>query len=139
MPARREVALVLVLVAATAIVAAVPGLNTPIARLAAYDGDGPEPLYDAALDAAAIRRAAVLVPDDATYFVQAPREDPLVVGNVKAAAQLFLTPALLVHDPDEAGWVLSYRTRGGPLLPGTLRPLRSHRLAPEFTLVEVRR
>jgi hypothetical protein len=139
MLARREVVLVLVLVGATALLAGVPGLNTPVSRLAAYDGDGPEPLYDADIDPAAVRRAAALVPDDATYFVHAPREDPLVVGNVKAAAQLFLQPGLLVHDPEDAGWVLSYRTRGGPLLPGALRPLRSHRLAPGFTLVEVRR
>jgi hypothetical protein len=137
--ARREVALVLVLVAATALLAVVPGLNIPISRLAAYEGDGPEPLYDAEIDAAAIRRAAALVPDDATYFVHAPREVPLLVGNVKAAAQLFFEPALLVHDPELAGWVVSYRTRGGPLLPGALRPLRIHRLAPWFALVEVRR
>jgi hypothetical protein len=137
--ARREVALLLGLVAATALVAAVPGLNTPVARLAAYDADGPEPLYDAPIDAAAFRRASELVPDDATYFVQAPREDPLVVGNVKAAAQLFLTPALLVHDPKDADWVVSYRTRGGPIVPEPLRPVRVRRLAPAFALVDVRR
>lgn len=138
MLARREVALVVVLAAVTALLAVVPGLNTPLARLAAYEGDGPEPLYDAPLDPRAFRRAGKLVPDDATYFVQTPREDPLVVGNVKAAVQLFLLPALLVHDPKDAGWVLSYRTRGGPLLPDALRPLRLHPLAPALTLVEVR-
>lgn len=139
MLARREVVLVLVLAALTALLAVVPGLNTPISRVAAYDGDGPEPLYDAPLEPAAFRRAGEIVADHATYFVQAPREDPLVVGNVKAAAQLFLTPALLVHDPEDADWVLSYRTRGGALLPGALRPLRIRRLTPAFSLVEVRR
>jgi hypothetical protein len=137
--ARREVALLLGLVAATALVAAVPGLNTPIARLAAYEGDGPDPLYDAPIDAAAFRRAGELVPDDATYILQTPREIPVFVGNVKAAAQLFLAPALLVHDPEDADWVLSYRTRGGPLVPEPLRPRSVRPLAPAFDLVDVRR
>jgi hypothetical protein len=137
--ARREVVLLLVLAVSTALLAVVPGLNAPVSWLAAYDGDGREPLYDADLDAAAIRRAGELVPDDATYFIQAPREDPLFRGNLKAAAQLFLEPALLVHDPEDAEWVLSYRTRGGPLLPGSLRPVSTQRLAPSFLLVRVRR
>jgi hypothetical protein len=136
-PARREVALVLVLVAATAVVASVPGLNTPVARLAAYEGDGPEPLYDAALDAAAIRRAGELLPDRTTYSVYAPAVRPLLAGNLKAAAQLFLAPALPVHDLAQADWILSY---GAPQpLPAGLRALRIHRLAPRVALVEVRR
>lgn len=137
MPARREVALVLVLVAATAVLASVPGLNTPVARLAAYEGDGPEPLYDAPVGGAAVRRAGELLPDSTTYAVYAPAADPLLAGNLKAAAQLFLAPALPVHDFGRADWILSYDAP--ELLPPGLRPLRVHRLAPGIALVEVRR
>jgi hypothetical protein len=136
--ARREVALVLGLVAVTAFLAVVPGLNTPIARLAAYESDGPEPLYDAPeIDPAAIRRAGRLVPDGATYAVYAPTAHPLLAGNLKAAAQLFFLPALPVYDPVRADWVLSYG--GLHLLPAGVRPARVHRLGPELALVESRR
>ena len=134
---RREVALLLVLAAAAVLLAVVPGLNTPVSRLAAYDGDGREPLYDADVDAAAIRRAGELLPADATYALYAPDARPLLAGNLKAAAQLFLAPALPLHDPRQAEWVLSYGAET-PLPPG-LRALRVHRLAPEIALVQVRR
>jgi hypothetical protein len=134
---RREVALLLVLAVAAVLLALVPGLNTPVSRLAAYDGDGREPLYDANLDAAAIRRAGELLPDDTTYAVYAPGARPLLAGNLKAAAQLFLAPALPLHDPLQAEWVLSYGA-GGVVPPG-LRPLRVHRLGPGVALVQVRR
>jgi hypothetical protein len=135
--ARREVALVLVLVAATALLAVVPGLNTPVSRLAAYEGDGREPLYDANVDAGAIRRAGALLRDDATYLLYAPAATPLLAGNLKAAAQLFLAPALPVRDPAAADWVLSYGAE--PLLPPGLSARRVARLAPGIALVEVRR
>lgn len=138
MLARREVALVVVLAAVTALLAVVPGLNTPIARLAAYEGDGPEPLYDAPeIDPAAIRRAAELVPDGATFAVYAPTAYPLLAGNLKAAAQLFFLPALPVHDPVRADWILSHG--GLQLLPASVRPARVYRLGPELALVESRR
>jgi hypothetical protein len=134
---RREVALLLVLAAGAVLLALVPGLNTPVSRLAAYDGDGREPLYDANLDAAAIRRAGELLPDDATYAVYAPAARPLLAGNLKAAAQLFLAPALPLHDPRQAEWVLSYGAV--TLLPAGLRPLRVHLLGSGSALVQVRR
>jgi hypothetical protein len=134
---RREATLLLALAAAATLLALVPGLNTPVSRLAAYDGDGREPLYDANLDGAAIRRAGELLPDGTTYALYAPDARPLLAGNLKAAAQLFLAPALPLHDPRRAEWVLSYGT--GRLLPPGLRPLRVHRLGPGVALVRVRR
>jgi hypothetical protein len=132
---RREVALLLALAVALLLLAAVPGLNAPFARLAAYEGDGREPMYDADVDAQAVRRAGELVPDDARYYLDMPHVSPLLAGNVKAAAQLFLSPALPVRDPRAAGWVLHY---GGEGFPPGLRPVQTTRLAPGIAVVRVR-
>jgi hypothetical protein len=134
MPTRRELAVLLVLALATAVLALVPGLNRPIARLANYDADGPDPLYDANVDGRAIRRAAELLPERTTYFIYAPQADPLLTGNLKAAGQLFFAPALPVRDVREARWVLSY---GAETLPSGLQARRRHRLAESIELVEV--
>jgi hypothetical protein len=85
--------------------------DSPVGRLANVDGDGPDPRYDAPLDSGAIRRAGKLVPDDETYAVFAQGADPLLQGNLKAAAQLFLAPSLPVQDLNRAQWVLVYSTR----------------------------
>jgi hypothetical protein len=85
--------------------------DSPFGRLANVDGDGPDPRFDAPLDGAAVRRAGALVPDDETYAVFARGADPLLQGNLKAAAQLFLAPSLPVQDLNRAQWVLVYSTR----------------------------
>jgi hypothetical protein len=96
------------LVAATAVAFLLPGVGGALRRLAKVDGDGPDPRYDIAIDPAAIRRAARILPNDARYFVAVGGHDPLEHGNLKAAAQLFFSPALPVQDPAAAGWLLSY-------------------------------
>jgi hypothetical protein len=93
--------------------------DAPLGRLANVDSDGPDPRYDVPLDGAAIRLAGDLVPDDATYAVLVRDGDPLLQGNLKAAAQLFLAPALPVQDPDRAQWILLY-VAGEPGLPARL-------------------
>lgn len=112
------------LLAACACVAGVLALvpdpeRAPLGRVASIDGDGPDPLYDAPLDGEAIRRAGEIVPGGATYAVFAPGASPLVQGNLKAAAQLFLAPALPVQDQTEADWLLVYGT--GIRIPGGAR------------------
>lgn len=97
--------------------------RSPLGRVASLDADGPDPLYDAPVDAASIRRAADLLPAHTTYYVHAPGADPLLQGNLKAAGQLFFAPALPVQDPAAAEWVLSYRAE--PLLPPGLRAAAS--------------
>jgi hypothetical protein len=82
--------------------------DSPLGRLANVDGDGPDPRYDAPLDGDAVRRAGRIVPDDDTYGVVVRGGDPLLQGNLKAAAQLFLAPALPVQDLNRAQWVLLY-------------------------------
>jgi hypothetical protein len=94
--------------------------RSPLGRVAAIDGDGPDPRYDAPVDGAALRRAAELVPDGATYAIVAPSGSPLLVGNLKAAAQLFLAPALPVQDRRRANWLLVY---GRPSPGGGVRRL----------------
>jgi hypothetical protein len=132
---RREVALLFALAAVTAGLAVVPGINRPIARLANYDADGRDPIYDANVDGAAIRRAAELLPERTTYYIHTPPSDPLLIGNLKAAGQLFFAPALPVRDPAAARWVLSYEAQ--TLLPSGLRAQRRHRLGERIYLVRV--
>jgi len=89
---------------------AVPGpLGEPGRRLANTESDGRDPHWDRPLDGEALRRAGEVVPDDVTYVIDAPGEDPVLQGNLKAAAQLFLAPALPVQAPRDAEWVLRYR------------------------------
>jgi hypothetical protein len=85
--------------------------DAPLGRLANVEGDGPDPRYDAPLDGDAIRRAGRIVADDDTYAVVVRGGDPLLQGNLKAAAQLFLAPALPVQDLRRARWVLVHSPR----------------------------
>jgi hypothetical protein len=87
------------------------------------------------VDSAAIRRAARLVPDDATYFVQAPESSPSK-EDVVLAARLFFLPAVLSFRADRVGWVLSYRSTS---IPRGLRPITSYRLDEDLLLVRVQR
>jgi hypothetical protein len=129
----RDVALLLALVVATAVLAVAP--RSPIARLANYDSDGPDPLYDADVDGAAIRRAGELIPEDATYYIHTAPSDPLLIGNLKAAGQLFFAPALPVRDAARADWIVSYRAPR--LVPRGLHAGRAYRLGERIWLLEV--
>ena len=82
--------------------------DAPLGRLANVDGDGPDPRYDAPLDGDAVRRAGRLVPDDETYALIVLEGDPLLQGNLKAAAQLYLAPSLPVQDLQRAQWLVLY-------------------------------
>ena len=124
------------LVAATGIALLVPGIGGPLRRLAKVDADGPDPRYEIAIDPGAIRRAARILPDDARYFVAVGGHDPLEHGNLKAAAQLFFTPALPVQDPAAADWLLTYREE--PVVPAG-RVRRVIPLTAGTALVELRR
>ena len=93
-------------------------VDSPLGRVANVEGDGPEPRFDAPLDADALRRAGRLVPDDETYLAFAPGADPLLQGNLKAAAQLYLAPSRPVQDLNSAQWVLAYLDVE-PDIPGT--------------------
>lgn len=133
---RSRAALLLALAATVALLALVPAPSrSPLGRLASFEADGPGPLYDAPVDEAAIRRAADLLPDDATYYVYAPQADPLLQGNLKAAGQLFFARALPAQDPAAAEWVLSYRAT--PRLPSGLAPSASARIGPGVFLIRV--
>lgn len=87
--------------------AGAPWLGTPLRRLVNTDADGREPPYDVPLDAKSLRTVAEQVPDDATYWIDADGETPLVRGNLLAATHLLLTPAVHVLDPSRAQWVIS--------------------------------
>ena len=82
--------------------------DSPLGRLANVESDGRDPRFDAPLDADALRRAGRLVPDDETYLAVAPGTSPLLQGNLKAAAQLYLAPSLPVQSLERAQWALAY-------------------------------
>jgi hypothetical protein len=111
-------ALVVPCVVVTLLLAVVPSpSDSPLGRLANVEGDGPDPRFDAPLDGDALRRAGRLVPDDETYIAVAPGADPLVQGNLKAAAQLYLAPSLPVQSLERAQWALAY-LEAAPDVPG---------------------
>jgi hypothetical protein len=115
-PARA--ALLALCAVAVVLLALVPSpADSPLGRVANVEGDGPEPRFDVALDARALRRAGRLVPDDETYLAAAPGASPLLQGNLKAAAQLYLAPSLPVQSLERAQWVVAY-LEGEPELPG---------------------
>jgi len=111
--------------------------ESPLGRVANVDGDGPDPLWDTPVDGAALRRAGELLPDDARYLVWSPGATPLLQGNLKAAAQLFLAPALPVQDPALASWVLSYRA--SPTLPPGLLADKTQMAGTDILLVRIAR
>lgn len=97
---------------ATAVFAGALLLTSPGQRLANVDGDTKAPLYDRALDDETLRRAGQIVPDDATYYVESRTEDSVLIGNLKAASQLYLAPALPMVDFRRAEWFV-IRGKGG--------------------------
>ena len=104
MSARAAFAAVGAVVAALALV---PWADSPLRRLAGGEGDGPEPRFDVPLDASALETSSL--PDGTLYATRAPDESPLVQGNLKAAAQLYLARHLPVQDPRRASVVFTYR------------------------------
>lgn len=87
--------------------ALVPWQDGPLRRLAGGEGDGPRPRFDVPLDVTALETASLR--EDARYATSAPGESPLVQGNLKAAAQLYLAAQLPVLDPSRASVVFTYR------------------------------
>lgn len=132
----------LAIVAAVALLAVVGLLvpspaDSPLGRVANIDGDGRDPLWDTPVDGTAMRRAGGLLPDDARYFLWTPGATPLLQGNVKAAAQLFLAPAVPMQDPAAAAWVLSYQA-SPPLPPGIVAD-DTRSVGPRILLVRIAR
>jgi len=120
----------------------VPAYAPIIERLPGYSPQSGDPIYfhfrerhPAHVDTAAIRRAGRLVPNDATYFVQAPPSDANTAGVV-LAARLFLLPAAPTRRATTADWILSY---GTPSLPRGLKVARSYRLDDDLRLVKLRK
>ena len=116
-----------------------PGrLGAPIRRLANYRADTRDPIYNAPLDAAAIRRAGALIPNSRreTYYIHT-RPEPQLGHDLIGAGLLFFLPALAVPDPRDARWILSYEAPS--LVPSGVQPERTYRLGPKIFLVRVRR
>lgn len=111
--------------------------DSPLGRVASLDRDTRDPVWDTSVDGEAVRSAGELLPDDARYFVWAPGASPLLQGNLKAAAQLFLAPALPVRDAAVAEWVLSYRA--SPALPRGVDTAERHTFGAGVLLVRVAR
>jgi hypothetical protein len=121
---------------------AVPEYAPIIDRLPGYQPQAGDPIYfhfsshvPTDVDTAAIRRAGRLVPDDATYFVQAPESSPST-QDVVLAARLFFLPAVLSVRADMVGWILSYRS---PSIPPGFRSTTTYRLDKDLLLIKLQR
>ena len=119
------------------VVAVAPGrLSSPIRRLANYAADGPDPIWDTAVDGAALREGGRILPDHATYALWFPAADGQLAHDLQGATLLFFTPALPMKRVADAGWVLSYHAPR--LLPRGMRAERTYTLGPRIYLVKVR-
>jgi hypothetical protein len=139
LPLRARAAIVGVLALATLGLALAPRpLSSPIRKLANYRADGPDPIYNAPVDARAIRRAGAILPDSGrvTYYIHT-RPAPQLGHDLIGAGLLFFLPARAVPSPREARWVLSYQAP--TLVPKGLRAERTYEVGPRIYLVRVRR
>lgn len=135
---RARLGIVAALAMLTLALALVPGrLSSPIRRLASYDADTSDPIYNWPLDPHAIRRAGEILPNSkgTTYYIYT-RPEPQLGHDLIGAGLLFFLPAVSVADPHEAGWVLSYQAK--TLLPKGLRAERTYTLGEHIYLVRVR-
>src|SRR5438874_2409383 len=121
----------------TVVLALAPGrLGAPIRRLANYDADTHDPIYNAPIDAAAIRNAGALIPNSGseTYYIYTG-PNPQLGHDLIGAGLLFFLPALSVPHPEDARWILSYEAPS--LVPRGVRAGHSYRLGPKIFLVRV--
>jgi len=135
---RARAAIVALLVLLTVGVAVAPGRRSgPIRRLANYRADTRDPIYNAPVDAQAIRRAGAILPNSraVTYYIHT-RPAQQIGHDLIGAGLLFFLPAVPVPSPREAQWVLSYDapTR----LPKGLRAERSYTVGKRIYLIRVR-
>jgi len=136
---RTRAALVGALSLVTLALAVAPGrIGSPVRRLANYRADTRDPIYNATVDATAIRRAGALLPNSrrTTYYIYT-RPEPQLGHDLIGAGLLFFLPALAVPDPRQAQWILSYEAPR--LVPLSLHARRVFRVGGRIFLVEVRR
>jgi hypothetical protein len=138
LPLRARGALLAACALVTLGLALAPGrLGAPVRRLANYRADTRDPIYNAQIDAAAIRRAGALIPNSRseTYYIYT-RPEPQLGHDLIGAGLLFFLPALAVPHPQDARWILSYEAPS--LVPKGVRVGRSYRLGPMIFLVRLR-
>jgi len=138
LPTRARGALLGACALVTVGLAVAPGrLGAPIRRLANYRADTRDPIYNAPVDAAAIRQAGALIPNSRreTYYIYT-RPDPQLGHDLIGAGLLFFLPALAVPHPHDARWILSYEAPS--LVPRGVRAGRTYRLGSNIFLVRVR-
>src|SRR5262245_24014549 len=91
--AKARAVVVLVVACAATLAATVPHLDGPVSRVAKYDADTGDPVWDnrgsPPTDGAALRRAGVILPGGATYYVDVADGPPGLAHDVVGAASLF--------------------------------------------------
>jgi hypothetical protein len=138
LPLRARLGLVGLLTLLTVAVALAPGrLSAPVRRLANYRADTRDPIYNAPLDARAIRRAGAILPNSGrvTYYIHT-RPEPQLGHDLIGAGLLFFLPAVPVPGPRHAQWVLSYEAPSR--LPQGVRGTKTYRLGDRIYLIRVR-
>ena len=136
MSRRARIAVVCVLLAATALLAVAPRpLSSPIRKLANYSANGADPIWDARppVDGAAFRKAAKIVPPKAYIYVYGPGGQ--YQHDLLGATQLYFAPVFPVAYPRQAKWVLSYQQPR--LVPAGVRAVKSWAVGDHVYVVRV--
>jgi hypothetical protein len=124
------------------LLAVAPEYASIVHRLPGYSGDGPDPIYyhagdvaPAAIDTDSVRRAARLLPNDATYLLEVPRSAPNA-EDLSLSANLFFQPALRARRASGAEWLVSY---GSSLPEPRVNAMATYRISRLLVLVKLRR
>jgi hypothetical protein len=133
---RARIVVVLVLLAATALLAVAPRpLSSPIRKLANYKANGADPIWDSRppVDGAAFRRAAKIVPPKAYIYVYGPGGQ--YQHDLLGATLLYFAPVFPVAYPRQAKWVLSYQEPS--LVPPGVRAVQRWEVGDHVYIVRV--
>jgi hypothetical protein len=133
---RDRIVVVAVLAVLVALAAVTPRLDSPMRRLANYDADPAAPVTTVAVDLAAIRRAAKILPAGTTYYLYVNDQSRgQLTHDLDGVARLYLLPSVPVLRPQDARWILSWMQP--QRLPAGFDAQRSYRLAAGIYLVRV--
>jgi hypothetical protein len=114
--------------------------DTPIRRVANYRPDPPGPIWNTPIDAAAIEKAARIIPRNGVYLLvdsappSAGNPETTLHHDLLGAAYLHLLPAVPALSLADAGWAIVYKqpVPNGPIA-------RRWQLGPGIVLVKLGR
>lgn len=133
---RPRLLLAAVLGALVAVAAVTPQLESPMSRLANYDADSGAPVTTVAVDVAAIRRAAAILPTGTTYYLHVnDLTNGQLTHDLDGVVRLYFLPSVPVSQLRDARWILSWQHP--QRVPAGVRARRTYRVGNDVYLVRV--